>query len=69
VRRYVPNIAFALVYAALDDKGEAFKWLEKDFAERSYFQSWYAGHSLLDDSRDDPRCADLVRRVELARMD
>jgi TolB-like protein/Tfp pilus assembly protein PilF len=68
-RRYVPNIAFALVYAALDDKDEAFKWLEKDFADRSYFPTLYAVHPLLDDLRDDPRFADLVRRVALAKMD
>jgi hypothetical protein len=63
----VPNIAFALVYGALDDKDEAFKWLEKDFADRSYFPTLYAVHPLLDDLRDGPRFADLVRRVELAK--
>ncbi|MCA1849518.1 MAG: protein kinase [Acidobacteria bacterium] len=68
-RRYVPNIAFALVYAALDDKDEAFKWMEKDFAERSFYPSFYAVYPLLDDLRDDPRFADLVRRVESAKMD
>ena len=35
--RYVPNIAFALVYAALDDKDEAFKWLEKRFCRTVIF--------------------------------
>ena len=67
--RYVPNVAFALVYAALDDRDEAFKWLEKDFVERSYFPSLYAVDPRLDDLRDDPRFADLLRRVELAKMD
>jgi TolB-like protein/Flp pilus assembly protein TadD len=68
-RRYVPNVAFALVYAALDDKDEAFKWLEKDFAERTHVPSLYAFYPLLDDLRNDPRFADLVRRVELAKTD
>ena len=68
-RRYVPNIAFALVYAALDNKDEAFKWLEKDFAERTYVPSLYAFYPLLDDLRDDQHFADLVRRVALAKMD
>ena len=68
-RRYVPNIAFALVYAALDNKDEAFKWLEKDFAERTYVPSLYAFYPLLDDLRDDQHFADLVRRVALVKMD
>jgi TolB-like protein/Tfp pilus assembly protein PilF len=68
-RRYVPNIAFALVYAALDDKDEAFKWLEKDVAERSFYPSFYAYDPFFDDLRDDPRFADLVRRVESTKMD
>jgi tetratricopeptide (TPR) repeat protein len=58
---------FAFVYAGLGDKDQAFAWLEKDFQERSIglpsimiFQAF-----LLDPLRDDPRFADLLRRMGL----
>jgi len=68
-RRYVQSVAFALVYAALGEKNEAFLWLEKDFAERSLYPPYYLLNPLYDDLRDDPRFQDLVRRVASAKKD
>jgi tetratricopeptide (TPR) repeat protein len=68
-RRFVPNMAFVFVYAALGDRDEAFKWLEKDFVEHSYSPARIAVDPKYDDLRDDPRFAGLVRRVALAKMD
>jgi serine/threonine-protein kinase len=68
-RRFIPNMAFVYVYAALGDRDEAFKQLEKDFVERSYSPARIAVDPRYDDLRDDPRFADLVRRVASARMD
>ena len=68
-RSYVPNYFLAIASIALGEKDEAFAALERDFAERSPSYSWFAADSLLDDLRDDPRFADLVRRVGLAKMD
>ena len=68
-RRYVSHYAFVLVYASLGDKGEAFKWLEKDFLDRTYNPPAYAVDPSLDDLRDDPRFADFVRRGAQAKMD
>jgi len=67
--RYVPNIGLAIIHAALGEPDEALAWLEKDFAERSLFPPFYAWDPVFDDLRDDPRFADLVRRVALAKLD
>ena len=63
-RRYVPNVGFAIVHAALGERDEAFKWLEKDFDHRSLFPPSYAVEPVLDELRDDPRFEELVRRHE-----
>jgi TolB-like protein/class 3 adenylate cyclase len=68
-RRYVQSVAFALVYGALGQMTEAFDWLEKDMAERSYYPAYYAVDPTYDELRADPRFADLVRRVAEAKMD
>ncbi len=68
-RRYVPNAGLALVFGALGDKDRAFVWLEKDFAERAPRAPLFSVNPAFDDLRDDPRFQDLVRRVELARLD
>ena len=56
------------MHAALGEKDEALEWLEKDFAERSLFPPFYAYDPVFDDLRDDPRFADLVRRVGQAKL-
>ena len=67
--RYVTSAGLALVYGALGEKDKAFVWLEKEFAEHTTRPPQYAVNPLFDDLRDDPRFADLVRRVALAKMD
>ncbi len=66
--RYVPNVGLAIVHAALGENDEALQWLERDFEERSLFPPFYAWDPVFDDLRDDPRFADLVRRVGLAKL-
>ena len=67
-QRYVQSDCLATVYAALGEKDEAFKWLEKGFTERT-FDLQSTVDPLFDDLRADPRFADLVRRVAQAKMD
>ena len=57
------------MHAALGDKDGAFKWLEKDFADRSLFPPFYAVERALDELRGDPRFEEMVRRVHLALTD
>ena len=68
-RRYVPNVALAIVHGALDDRDQALLWLERDFEERSLFPPFYWIDPVFDDLRDDPRFEALVRRVGQARLD
>lgn len=67
--RYVSGNAIALALAALGEKDKAFFWMEKDVAERASRAAQYSTNPIWDDLRDDPRFADLVKRVEASRMD
>jgi serine/threonine-protein kinase len=62
---YTYSFPRALVYAELGDKEQAFVWLEKAYRERfpAMFELRVAPG--FDKIRDDPRFADLVRRVGL----
>ena len=66
--RYVPHVGLAIVHAALGEPDEALAWLEKDFAERSLFPPFYAWDPVFDDLRGEARFADLVRRVQQAKL-
>jgi TolB-like protein/DNA-binding winged helix-turn-helix (wHTH) protein/Flp pilus assembly protein TadD len=63
--KQVSSGAVALTYAALGEKNESFQWLEKAYTERSSFMTSLKYWSVLDPMRDDPRFADLLRRVGL----
>jgi tetratricopeptide (TPR) repeat protein len=68
-RRYLPNYHLAIANIAVGERDEAFALLEKDIAERGSQCPAFATDPLLDDLRDDPRFADVVRRVALAKID
>jgi tetratricopeptide (TPR) repeat protein len=55
----------ATIYIGLDEKKQAFGWLEKAYQERSVFLTWLKVDPNLDSLRPDPRFADLLRRVGL----
>ena len=61
--RYVPADGIALGYAALGDRNEAFRWLERAFEERSAGLTNVFYPKVWDDLRDDPRFKALQRRV------
>jgi DNA-binding winged helix-turn-helix (wHTH) protein/tetratricopeptide (TPR) repeat protein len=54
----------ACLYATIGDKDMAFEYLEKAYLERSYRIAVLHVEPQLAPLRDDPRYADLVRRVE-----
>jgi tetratricopeptide (TPR) repeat protein len=62
-QRFVPAFFFALVYAGLEDKDQAFPWLEKACEERFIRLAYLKVEALWDPLRSDPRFTDLLRRV------
>jgi serine/threonine-protein kinase len=62
-RIFVTAFFFALVYAGLEDKDQAFMWLEKACEERFNRLAYLKVEALWDPLRSDPRFADLLRRV------
>jgi Flp pilus assembly protein TadD len=64
-RNFVPAFSFALVYAGLEDKDQAFTWLEKSCDERFNRLAYVKVEALWDPLRSDPRFADLLRRIGL----
>ncbi len=64
-RTYVPPYNFAMIYAGLGDKDEAFAYLNRAFDERSYYLTWLKVDSQMDSLRDDPRFKELLKRMNL----
>lgn len=53
-------------YALLNDKDQAFAWLEKAYAARQAYLMYLKCEPRLDSLRSDPRYADLLKRMNLA---
>jgi hypothetical protein len=66
-RRDRPNpVLIAATYLDLGDKEQAFVWLERAYNEHSNdLLMGIVASPIYDKLRDDPRYADLVRRVGL----
>jgi serine/threonine protein kinase/Tfp pilus assembly protein PilF len=60
---FTPSLYFALVYAGLAQRDQAFAWLNKSYDERFARLAYLNRESLWDSLRDDPRFADLDRRM------
>ena len=60
---FVPALFIALVYAGLDDKDQAFTWLDRAYEERFNRLAYLKVEVLWDPLRSDPRFTDLLRRV------
>lgn len=66
--RYVSPYNFALIYGRLNEKDQAFVWLERAYQDRAYemallkTENWGLDN---DDLRSDPRYKDLLRRMNL----
>ena len=64
-QQHIAPTSFALVYAALGNGDQVFDWLEKAFLDHDVFLLYALVDPLMADFRNDPRFADLVRRVGL----
>jgi tetratricopeptide (TPR) repeat protein len=64
-RRYVSAAEIAFVHVALGQSDVAFEWLEKALAERAWSLVLLRVDPRADPLREDPRFADLLRRIGL----
>ena len=64
-QRHVPPYSIAIIYAGLNEKDEAFEWLNKAYDDRSFFISLLNIEPTLDNLRPDPRFKELLRRANL----
>jgi TolB-like protein/DNA-binding winged helix-turn-helix (wHTH) protein len=64
-RRYVTPYAYAVVYAALGESDEAIGWLQRGVAERTPWMIWLKLDPRWGVLADDPRFAQVVKRVGL----
>jgi TolB-like protein/tetratricopeptide (TPR) repeat protein len=62
---YVPPAAFLNAYLGLDDKEEAFIWLEHAAEEHSNIVQFLKSHPFFDPLRSDPRFPAFLRRANL----
>lgn len=51
------------LYAALDQKDQAFAWLEKGYEQRALWLIWVESDPTFEPLRSDPRFHDLLRRM------
>src|SRR5438067_11504068 len=66
-KRYVSAPVIAAVYVALGDKEEAFRWLERPFAEHSGILQWIAFLPEFRPLHSDARFPQLLRRIGASR--
>ncbi len=68
-RRVVSSASLALAYGAVGERDKAFALLDQEIAERGPRVLSFGADPRWDDIRDDPRFAELIKRVEMLKMD
>jgi hypothetical protein len=63
-RRYVSPFAFVVAHAGLDNRDQAFTWLERALHERSDAMAFVAHDPLLESLRTDERFERLMAKAE-----
>jgi TolB-like protein/cytochrome c-type biogenesis protein CcmH/NrfG len=64
-KRYVPAYSIAIISAGLNDKDQAFEWLNKAYADRSFYIVLLNFEPTLDNLRPDARFKELLKRANL----
>jgi TolB-like protein/DNA-binding winged helix-turn-helix (wHTH) protein/Tfp pilus assembly protein PilF len=59
-KRYVPAIAYAVIYQGMDDRPELAAWLRKGLAERSEYFVYLRADPAFEAFRNDPRVAAVL---------
>ena len=64
--KFVSQSSIAMGYVGLGDKEKAFEWLNKSLESHDESVIWIYKHPMFAPLRDDPRFAELLKRVNLA---
>lgn len=64
-KKYVSPFYMAMLYAGLDDREEAFSWLDKAYAEHDEWMVYLNIYPEFDALHSDPRFEAIVRRLRL----
>jgi serine/threonine-protein kinase len=64
-QEYVPATSIALIYAGLDEKDQAFAWLDTGYEQHAFQMQWIGIDPRWDNLRSDPRFKDLLQRIGL----
>lgn len=62
--RYIDPFLFVSIYAYRGDKTRAFEYLERSYAERSYWMTALKVHPIVNALRGDPRFDEMMRRMK-----
>ena len=64
-KQYLPSYWIGLIYTGLQEKDNAFEWLERAFQERSSWLVWIKVEPRFDVLRSDQRFDSLLKRMKL----
>ena len=67
-QKYIAPYFFAGIYVGLGEDDRAIEYLEKSYEEHSHWLIYLHIDPSMDDSRNDPRFQDLLRRVGLPAL-
>src|SRR5260370_39329771 len=65
--RYIPSLYVAMIYTGLDDKDQAFAWLDKAYAERCEYLVYLSTEPVADPLCGDPRFPALLKGLGLKK--
>ena len=66
-QRWYSHVRIAMIYTALEDKEQAFSWLEKALAESDMALPYLKVNPAFDPLRSDPRFTELLKKIGLEK--
>lgn len=64
-QRYVSPFNISLIHLGLNQKDEAFEWLNNAYEQRDHWMAYIKVHPMLDSLRSDPRFTALLKKMNL----